>query len=520
MTTWLALVPRPNIPQGVLRSEEGLHLQYSATTMRNGLCELQLTPTWEGDEPAEDFNLVDAMLEAMAEAGWPVLGDRWRGGYMIAGALRLRLGAVFDAESELQYSWPAHDGWWPADPVLPPEEEEGEEEIEEMPTSIAELDLPELLVDASAIEALRKSQRPWVPTGVLARRRGAIEPGTLVRLRGTNDVYGDVALVDSLPDVAARRWSGDPLDAVYFDQTVSLRLDEAIARRADLIKGVADTDLFRLVHGEADGLPGLYIDRVGPLLRCVLDGAPPFAFKEQVYDLLGEFDDDTLILEVEQTAAFEEGKVPDARIARAGSRYVGSTEPIIIRERGIRYVCNPWSPQLTVDPAHRTTRRQLGGAVEVGSRWLVAASPWTALPVVAAVRGAGEVLFAGDPAATDTLEESIVINGHDTDTTQRVAYSKLGEQMRAEEAAFDGVICNLEFLEQASPNQMAGRCLDLLAEGGTAILYSHPLYLAGEITELDALDGRDVEPFGPPADYPVLEDFPEGTPYVGAVVPT
>jgi hypothetical protein len=67
---------------------------------------------------------------------------------------------------------------------------------------------------------------------------------------------------------------------------------------------------------------------------------------------------------------------------------------------------------------------------------------------------------------------------------------------------------------------MAGRCLDLLAEGGTAILYSHPLYLAGEITELDALDGRDVEPFGPPADYPVLEDFPEGTPYVGAVVPT
>lgn len=522
MTTWVALAPRPKIAQGTLYTVDGLRIRYSATTMRNGLCEMQLTPEWTEDSPPDDLGLADALLEALADEGIPALGDRRRGGYMVPGGLRLRLAALFKADSDLQHSWSPPDDWWPADPVLPPDRET--DVSEEVPESIADLDLPTLTITTDALDRLLGPASPWVRTEEVAGRI-AIEPGTLVRLQGTNDVFGPIALTDSRPDVAARIWSDDPLDAVYPGETVDIRLDEALARRAPFMREVADNDLFRLVHGEADGLPGLTVDRIGPVLRAELRGATAFPFKERVYDLLVEFDEQAMVLELERA---HDRQTVDARVARSGARYVGRDRDVIVREHGVRFLCNPWEPDLPVDPAHRPTRRRLLEEADSGDRWLILADPATASPVTLATCGIAGVVFPSDGDSTTGVPESVVLNGYDTDALMARRPPDAFDALETDPGTYDGLVCDLAFCAdhaRRDRDEVLAACLSALAPSGFGIVFAPPTSLETPLPELveRAAESAEVpitEPAGyrPPEDYPSKEHFPEGTPFVAVAV--
>ncbi len=57
---------------------------------------------------------------------------------------------------------------------------------------------------------------------------------------------------------------------------LDLRLDAAIAFRRRLCPDPSVTDAYRLVHSEGDGLPGLVVDRLGPVLVAQFATAPMF----------------------------------------------------------------------------------------------------------------------------------------------------------------------------------------------------------------------------------------------------
>ncbi len=46
------------------------------------------------------------------------------------------------------------------------------------------------------------------------------------------------------------------------------KLDEAVALRRDLLRLDDVTDAYRVIHAEADGLPGLVVDRLGDVLSA------------------------------------------------------------------------------------------------------------------------------------------------------------------------------------------------------------------------------------------------------------
>ncbi len=523
MTTWVAITPRPAIAQGTLYTPDDHRIQYSATAMRNGLCEMQLTPEWSGEIPPDQVDIAAVVLEALAEEGTPVVGDRRRGGYLSPGGLRLRLAALFDSETDLQHSWQPPDDWWPADPVVPPGAEP--EPDEDLPESIADLNLPTFPITAETLDRLVvKSAHPWIRRNEVAGRP-SIEPGTLVRLQGTNDVYGPIALTDGRPDVAARVWSRDPLDAVYRDEAVEIRLDEALARRTAYFREAADLDLFRLVHGEADGLPGLIVDRVGPVLRAVLDGACAFPFKERVYDLLVGFDDQAMILELERPLEPTSEASLTAREARAGARYIGRDRDVIVREHGVRFLCNPWQTSLPVAPVHRPTRRRLLEAAEPGDRWLVLASPDSASPVTLATRGIERVWFPADPDTSTALDESIVLNGYDTDALEPVRLPRALDRLDDEAERFEGIVCNPQLLrefDRRSSVEIIASCLEHLEAGGHGLFFAPPNSLSDNLASLveQAVDSTGIDlqtssSYGPPDDFPTLENFPEGTAYTG-----
>jgi 23S rRNA (cytosine1962-C5)-methyltransferase len=102
---------------------------------------------------------------------------------------------------------------------------------------------------------------PWVYGDelVLDRRTRALAPGTVAVLESAERVPLATVAVNPGATIAARLLDMDP-DAAIGTAWFAARLQRALALRAALF----DAPYYRLVHAEADGLPGVVIDRFGP----------------------------------------------------------------------------------------------------------------------------------------------------------------------------------------------------------------------------------------------------------------
>jgi 23S rRNA (cytosine1962-C5)-methyltransferase len=101
---------------------------------------------------------------------------------------------------------------------------------------------------------------PWVYANqlVLDRRTKAIAPGTIVVLEDAERTPLGSAAFNPGSRIAVRMLDRDPAAAI--DRAwIAARLDRALALRARLYAA----PYYRLVHAEADGLPGVVIDRFG-----------------------------------------------------------------------------------------------------------------------------------------------------------------------------------------------------------------------------------------------------------------
>jgi len=101
---------------------------------------------------------------------------------------------------------------------------------------------------------------PWVYSDelVLDRRSKALEPGTLAVLEDSERREMGLVTVNPNSRITARMLDRDPgarIDIGWF----KARLSHALALRERLY----DQPFYRLVHAEADGLPGVIIDRFG-----------------------------------------------------------------------------------------------------------------------------------------------------------------------------------------------------------------------------------------------------------------
>ena len=101
---------------------------------------------------------------------------------------------------------------------------------------------------------------PWVYADELVtdRRTKALAPGSLVRLEDAERAPLGVATVNPNSKIIARMLDADPA-AVIDRGWLAARLARALALRETLFAA----PFYRLVHAEADGLPGVVIDRFG-----------------------------------------------------------------------------------------------------------------------------------------------------------------------------------------------------------------------------------------------------------------
>ena len=120
---------------------------------------------------------------------------------------------------------------------------------------------------------------PWVYANelVIDRRTKNLAPGTLARLEDAERQPLGLVAVNPLSKIAARMLDSDP-EAVVDQAWFEAHLARALALRSQLY----DDPYYRLIHAEADGLPGVVIDRFGD--TCVIQ--PNAAWADVLLEVL------------------------------------------------------------------------------------------------------------------------------------------------------------------------------------------------------------------------------------------
>ena len=155
---------------------------------------------------------------------------------------------------------------------------------------------------------------PWVYSNEIdmTPEVKALPAGTVVRLDAPSSEPLGVGLFNPRSLIAIRMLSRDP-KAVVDQAFLADRLTKALALRDTLYA----KPYYRLVHAEADGLPGLIIDRYGDVLVCQFNTAGMDRLREP---LLAALDDvlapKTVVLRNDSSAREQEGLAQGVEIAK------------------------------------------------------------------------------------------------------------------------------------------------------------------------------------------------------------
>nr|WP_255672483.1 class I SAM-dependent rRNA methyltransferase [Corallococcus sp. AS-1-6] len=371
-----------------------------------------------------------------------------------------------------------------------------------------------------------RAGHPWVFRKAL-EHMPRIPPGSVVDLT-ENGKFVARGYYDPHSAIAVRvltRDSRETVDARFITQ----RVQRALAARTALID-LKDTDSYRLIHGEGDGLPGVVVDLYAgwAVMKLYSAGLTPYrpliveALKAGVPGLKGILGRD----EVGRDDVEED----DGR--GSGKMLWGEEAPelIPIRERGAIFLVDAWKGQKTGFFLDQRENRYLIRRLGQGRDVLNCFSFSGGFSVNAALGGANSVFSVDqDPEAIALARENFTRNGlpaakHDflaADVFALIQSFKeegrtfdliildppaFAKSQRAVEAAVDGY---------ASLNRQA---LALLRPGGLLATASCSARVTGDmfmgaVREAGFKAGVDlalVEERYQPPDHPVRLQFPEG----------
>ncbi len=129
-------------------------------------------------------------------------------------------------------------------------------------------------------------RHPWVFSGGIDRVTGNPDPGATVVVRASDGRFLGSGAWSPESQLRVRVWS--------FHQDASIDPDffrQRIARAAELrddFRFLPDTDAYRLISSEADGLPGLVVDRYADHLVCQFHAAGVEYWRADILNALRE----------------------------------------------------------------------------------------------------------------------------------------------------------------------------------------------------------------------------------------
>jgi 23S rRNA (cytosine1962-C5)-methyltransferase len=240
---------------------------------------------------------------------------------------------------------------------------------------------------------------PWIYSNeaVLDNAAKALPAGTLVTVLTSHGRRLGVASFNPHPLVSLRLFDRDPgrrVDTAFF----AARLKRALDIRDKLF----NRPFYRLIHAEADGLPGLIIDRYGSALVCQLNTAGMARLESELLQALDQvLKPAIVVLRNDSSARALEGLDCEVRVVR------GALDgPLTVQENGAEYLADLSGGQKTGWFFDQRPNRAFMAGLAGGARVLDAYSYTGGFGVLAARHGAAEVtlLDRSEPALALALE--------------------------------------------------------------------------------------------------------------------
>ncbi|HZQ10916.1 MAG TPA: class I SAM-dependent rRNA methyltransferase [Anaerolineae bacterium] len=376
-----------------------------------------------------------------------------------------------------------------------------------------------IIVKPESVKKLRNLY-PWLYADEVAEIHGLAEAGDIVQVRDTRGEFIASAFFSPTSHIMARVLSynaSEKINRAFFES----RFELALARRANAIRG---TNAVRLVHGEADQLPGLVIDRYADMLVVQFRNAGVEALRKEIVQALKKvFGAHGAFERSDTQARVEEGLEP-----RTGLLYGDVPQEILVHEDDVEFLVNPQAGQKTgfyLD--QRDNRRLLRTMVGQGSRVLDVFSYTGGFSLHAAKAGAHALAVDKDQAALTQLEANARQNG----VSERVG-ARWGDseqvlaELVAEKRTFSHIVLDPPTLAKHKNQvptakqlftRLTAKALQLLESNGILFLSTCAYHITVndliEVTRIAASDGgrraRVITVTYQPADHPWILQIPE-----------
>jgi 23S rRNA (cytosine1962-C5)-methyltransferase len=229
------------------------------------------------------------------------------------------------------------------------------------------------------------SGHPWIYSNEVRMDAAtkALAPGSLVTVKAADGRALGVATFNPHALVTARlldRDAGRAIDRDFFASQIE--------RALNLRRRLYDEPFYRLVHAEADGLPGLVIDRYDDVVVAQLNTAGMAALESEIVAaLVAALGPRAIVLRNDATARAVEGVADETRVA------LGAIEgPVELRENGTRFLADVLGGQKTGWFYDQRENRRFVASLASGARVLDVYCFGGGFAVAAALGGATQVL--------------------------------------------------------------------------------------------------------------------------------
>ncbi|MBU2028023.1 MAG: class I SAM-dependent rRNA methyltransferase [Proteobacteria bacterium] len=293
------------------------------------------------------------------------------------------------------------------------------------------MDYPRIILKKGRDAALRRGH-PWVFSGALASVEGKLEPGDIVLAADATGRNLGLGFFNT-GDIAFRLLTDNPaarIDAGFWRR----RIERALALRRQVVP--PETDAFRLVNAEGDGMPGLVVDRYGGYLVFSIGTAGMEKWRETLVGLMVEA--------VGPVGIYERSEGRSRQLEGLAERIcpvVGEIpETAEITENGLRFVVDLITGQKTGFFLDQRLNREIVGALSREAAVLNCFSYTGAFSVYAVRGGAKRVVSVEASAATNEIAcRNLVRNGL-SPKNHPVLTANVFDYIRETEEVFDLII--------------------------------------------------------------------------------
>lgn len=378
-----------------------------------------------------------------------------------------------------------------------------------------------------------RHRHPWVYSGAIERVGGAPVAGDIVDVIDSRGGFLGRGYCNPESKITVRMlaWDDRPIDDAFWGERV-----HAAVRRRDGLLADGSTNACRLVHAEADFLPGLIVDRYADVLVVQFLTAGVERVRAVLLDSLLSAAAPAAVFERSDTAS----RVREGLAAASGVIHGSVVHAVEIRENGVRFSANVETGQKTGFYFDQRDNRATVATMVEGKRVLDAFCHTGAFAAYAMRAGAHAVTLLDSSATSLAMARTNLQMNTSAGCEAEFVQDDVGERLRAYRGAgrtFDLVVLdpprfatNRHQLDNAlraykDVNRVA---LEVLAPGGILATFScsqavdpASFTMAVAWAGLDA--GRElqiVRRLGQGSDHPVLASFPESEYLKGLLVRT